>query len=163
MLRAIYPGSFDPITNGHLDVLSRAARLFDEVIMAVAINQSKQVLFSVEERVELLKASCQHLPNVRVASFNGLLVDFARQSEAKAVIRGLRAVSDFEFEFQMALMNRSLEPELEALFLMPSEEYSYISSRMVKEVARLGGEVSRFVPKCVEDALKVRFAAQSGA
>jgi len=163
MLRAIYPGSFDPITNGHLDVLSRAARLFDEVIMAVAINQSKQVLFSVEERVELLKASCQHLPNVRVASFNGLLVDFARQSEAKAVIRGLRAVSDFEFEFQMALMNRSLEPELEALFLMPSEEYSYISSRMVKEVARLGGEVSRFVPKCVEDALKARFAAQSGA
>jgi pantetheine-phosphate adenylyltransferase len=163
MLRAIYPGSFDPITNGHLDVLSRAARLFDEVIMAVAINQSKQILFSVEERVELLKASCQHLPNVRVASFNGLLVDFARQSEAKAVIRGLRAVSDFEFEFQMALMNRSLEPELEALFLMPSEEYSYISSRMVKEVARLGGEVSRFVPKCVEDALKTRFAAQSGA
>jgi len=163
MLRAIYPGSFDPITNGHLDVLSRAARLFDEVIMAVAINQSKQVLFSVEERVELLKASCQHLPNVRVASFNGLLVDFARQSEAKAVIRGLRAVSDFEFEFQMALMNRSLEPELEALFLMPSEEYSYISSRMVKEVARLGGEVSRFVPKCVERALKARFAAQSGA
>ena len=163
MLRAIYPGSFDPITNGHLDVLSRAARLFDEVIMAVAINQSKQVLFSVEERVELLKASCQHLPNVRVASFNGLLVDFARQSEAKAVIRGLRAVSDFEFEFQMALMNRSLEPELEALFLMPSEEYSYISSRMVKEVARLGGEVSRFVPKCVEDALKARFAAQREA
>jgi len=163
MLRAIYPGSFDPITNGHLDVLSRAARLFDEVIMAVAINQSKQVLFSVEERVELLKTACQHLPNVRVASFNGLLVDFARQSEAKAVIRGLRAVSDFEFEFQMALMNRSLEPELEALFLMPSEEYSYISSRMVKEVARLGGEVSRFVPKCVEDALKARFAAQRGA
>ncbi len=163
MLRAIYPGSFDPITNGHLDVLSRAARLFDEVIMAVAINQSKQVLFSVEERVDLLKISCQHLPNVRVASFNGLLVDFARQSEAKAVIRGLRAVSDFEFEFQMALMNRSLEPELEALFLMPSEEYSYISSRMVKEVARLGGEVSRFVPKCVEAALKARFAAQRGA
>ncbi len=160
MLRAIYPGSFDPITNGHLDVLARAARLFDEVIMAVANNQSKQVLFSVAERVELLKISCQHLPNVRVASFDGLLVDFARQSEAKAVIRGLRAVSDFEFEFQMALMNRSLEPGLEALFLMPSEEYSYISSRMVKEVARLGGEVSRFVPRCVEDALKARFAAQ---
>ncbi len=160
MLRAIYPGSFDPITNGHLDVLARAARLFDEVIMAVANNQSKQVLFSVAERVDLLKISCQHLPNVRVASFDGLLVDFARQSEAKAVIRGLRAVSDFEFEFQMALMNRSLEPGLEALFLMPSEEYSYISSRMVKEVARLGGEVSRFVPRCVEDALKARFAAQ---
>ncbi|MEI6872635.1 MAG: pantetheine-phosphate adenylyltransferase [Verrucomicrobiota bacterium] len=160
MLRAIYPGSFDPITNGHLDVLYRASRLFDEVIFAVANNQSKQVLFSVPERVELMSLSCQHIPNVRVASFNGLLVDFARKSEAKAVVRGLRAVSDFEFEFQMALMNRSLEPGLEALFLMPSEEYSYISSRMVKEVARLGGEVSRFVPKCVEAALKIRFAAE---
>ncbi len=160
MLRAIYPGSFDPITNGHLDVLYRASRLFDEVIFAVANNQSKQVLFSVPERVELMSLSCQHIPNVQVASFNGLLVDFARKSEAKAVVRGLRAVSDFEFEFQMALMNRSLEPGLEALFLMPSEEYSYISSRMVKEVARLGGEVSRFVPKCVEAALKIRFAAE---
>ena len=160
MLRAIYPGSFDPITNGHLDVLYRASRLFDEVIFAVANNQSKQVLFSVSERVKLMGLSCQHIPNVRVASFNGLLVDFARKSEAKAVVRGLRAVSDFEFEFQTALMNRSLEPGLEALFLMPSEEYSYISSRMVKEVARLGGEVSRFVPKCVEAALKIRFAAE---
>ncbi|NBV85069.1 MAG: pantetheine-phosphate adenylyltransferase [Verrucomicrobia bacterium] len=160
MLRAIYPGSFDPITNGHLDVLYRASRLFDEVIFAVANNQSKQALFSVPERVELMSLSCQHIPNVRVASFDGLLVDFARKSEAKAVVRGLRAVSDFEFEFQMALMNRSLEPSLEAIFLMPSEEYSYISSRMVKEVARLGGEVGRFVPKCVEAALKTRFDAE---
>jgi pantetheine-phosphate adenylyltransferase len=157
MLRALYPGSFDPITNGHLDVLARAARLFEEVIVAVAHNDSKQALFSTEERVHLLSQSTAHLANVKVTSFEGLLVDFARQQQAKAVIRGLRAVSDFEFEFQMALMNRSLEPNLEALFLMPCEEYSYISSRMVKEVARLGGAVGRFVPPCVEKALQSRF------
>lgn len=157
MLRALYPGSFDPITNGHLDVLARAARLFEEVIVAVAHNDSKQALFSAQERVQLLSESTAHLGNVKVTSFEGLLVDFARAQKAKAVIRGLRAVSDFEFEFQMALMNRSLEPELEALFLMPCEEYSYISSRMVKEVARLGGAVSRFVPPCVERALKSRY------
>lgn len=158
MLRALYPGSFDPITNGHLDVLARAAGLFDEVIVAVAHNQSKSPLFSCEERVNLLESSTSHLKNVTVTSFDGLLVDFARAQHARALIRGLRAVSDFEFEFQMALMNRSMEPNLEALFLMPSEEYSYISSRMVKEVARLGGTVSRFVPECVEKALKARFA-----
>ena len=157
MLRALYPGSFDPITNGHLDVLARAARLFEEVIVAVAHNESKAALFSTEERVALLEESTRHLTNVKVTSFHGLLVEFARAQHAKAVIRGLRAVSDFEFEFQMALMNRSLEPELEALFLMPCEEYSYISSRMVKEVARLGGEVGRFVPRCVEEALARRF------
>lgn len=157
MLRALYPGSFDPITNGHLDVVARAARLFDEVIVAVAHNEAKAALFSIEERVALLEASTRHLPNVKVTSFQGLLVEFARAQHARAVIRGLRAVSDFEFEFQMALMNRSLEPDLEALFLMPCEEYSYISSRMVKEVARLGGEVSRFVPRCVEEALTKRF------
>jgi pantetheine-phosphate adenylyltransferase len=161
MLRALYPGSFDPITNGHLDVLARAARLFDEVVVAVAHNGSKQGLFSPAERVELLQASTAHLQNVVVTSFQGLLVDFAREQRARAVIRGLRAVSDFEFEFQMALMNRSLEPELEALFLMPSEEYTYLSSRMVKEVARLGGDVSRFVPSCVLNALKLRFAQSS--
>jgi pantetheine-phosphate adenylyltransferase len=159
MLRALYPGSFDPITNGHLDVLARAARLFDEVIVAVAHNESKQALFSAEERVHLLRESTSHLANVRVTSFEGLLVDFARKQNARAVIRGLRAVSDFEFEFQMALMNRSLEPNLEALFLMPCEEFSYISSRMVKEVARLGGAVGRFVPPCVEAALHTRFSA----
>jgi pantetheine-phosphate adenylyltransferase len=158
MLRALYPGSFDPITNGHLDVLARAARLFEEVIVAVAQNDAKQALFTSEERVNLLIESTAHLSNVKVTSFEGLLVDFARAQKAKAVIRGLRAVSDFEFEFQMALMNRSLEPELEALFLMPCEEYSYISSRMVKEVARLGGAVGRFVPPCVERALQDRFS-----
>ena len=159
MLRALYPGSFDPITNGHLDVLARAARLFEEVIVAVAHNQSKQALFTTQERVDLLTQSTSHLANVRVTSFQGLLVDFARNQQAKAVIRGLRAVSDFEFEFQMALMNRSLEPNLEALFLMPCEEYSYISSRMVKEVARLHGDVGRFVPSCVQKALQARFGA----
>jgi len=157
MLRALYPGSFDPITNGHLDVLARAARLFDEVTVAVAHNDSKQALFSTQKRVALLRESTAHLPNVKVTSFEGLLVEFARKVGARAVIRGLRAISDFEFEFQMALMNRSLEPSLEALFLMPCEEYSYISSRMVKEVARLGGVVTRFVPPCVETALKERF------
>ena len=160
MLRALYPGSFDPITNGHLDVLARAARLFDEVTVAVAHNDSKQALFSTQERVTLLRESTGHLPNVRVTSFEGLLVEFARKVGARAVIRGLRAISDFEFEFQMALMNRSLEPNLEALFLMPCEEYSYISSRMVKEVARLGGAVGRFVPSCVESALQSRFGGR---
>lgn len=161
MLRALYPGSFDPVTNGHLDVLARAARLFEEVVVAVAHNDSKSGLFHFEERVELLSEATRHLANVRVTSFQGLLVDFARQQKARAVIRGLRAVSDFEFEFQMALMNRSLEPDLEALFLMPSEEYTYLSSRMVKEVARLGGDVSRFVPSCVQKALQDRFARPS--
>lgn len=162
MLRALYPGSFDPVTNGHLDVLVRAARLFDEVVVAVAHNESKNPLFGPEERVEMLRESTAGLPNVRVTRFEGLLVEFARAQKARAVIRGLRAVSDFEFEFQLALMNRSLEPDLEALFLMPSEEYSYLSSRLVKEVARLGGDVGRFVPKCVESALAGRFSKLRG-
>jgi pantetheine-phosphate adenylyltransferase len=158
MLRALYPGSFDPVTNGHLDVLSRAAKLFDEVVVAVAHNEAKKGLFTAAERVELLEKSTAGMTNVRVTRFEGLLVDFARAQKAKAVIRGLRAVSDFEFEFQLALMNRSLEPDLEALFLMPSEEYTYLSSRLVKEVARLGGDVSRFVPNCVRTALLNRFS-----
>ena len=160
MLRVLYPGSFDPVTNGHLDVLRRAAKLFDEVVVAVAHNEAKKGLFTTAERVELLTASTAGIHNVRVTSFEGLLVDFARLQNAKALIRGLRAVSDFEFEFQLALMNRSLEPELEALFLMPSEEYTYLSSRLVKEVARLGGDISRFVPECVQTALSARFAKQ---
>jgi pantetheine-phosphate adenylyltransferase len=153
MARVLYPGSFDPVTNGHLDVLQRASRLFDEVIVAVAHHNSKQALLSVAQRVHLLKRSAGHLANVRITSFEGLLVNFAREQGAQALIRGLRAVSDFEFEFQMALMNRSLQPELETLFLMPSEEYTYLSSRMVKEVSRLGGDVRRFVPQCVVEAL----------
>lgn len=154
MARVLYPGSFDPVTNGHLDVLQRASRLFDEVIVAVAHHNAKQALFTVKQRVYLLKQSTGHLQNVRITSFEGLLVNFAKQQGAQTLIRGLRAVSDFEFEFQMALMNRSLQPDLETLFLMPSEEYTYLSSRMVKEVSRLGGDVSRFVPECVVAALR---------
>lgn len=154
MRRAIYPGSFDPITNGHLDVLQRAAGLFDELIVAVAQDNAKQSLFSLEERVELLQGATEHIANLRVLPFQGLLVDFAKQQSAVALVRGLRAVSDFEFEFQLALMNRKLEPNLETLFLMPREELTYISSRLVKEIARLGGNVNQFVPPLVVSALK---------
>ena len=156
--RAIYAGSFDPITNGHLDVLMRAAKVFDQVVLAVAVNSEKTGLFSTEERVALLKETVSPLPNVRVTHFNGLLVEFARIEKGTAIIRGLRAVSDFELEFQMALMNRRLEPALETLFLMPKEEYSYVSSRLVKEVARLGGDVAAFVPPCVDRALRAKFS-----
>jgi len=156
MRKAIYPGSFDPITNGHLDVVQRAATLFDEVIVAVARDNNKNSLFSIEERVELLRETLGSLglTNVRVTAFEGLLVHFARQEKAAALVRGLRAVSDFEFEFQMALMNRKLDPGLETMFLMPREELTYISSRIVKEIARLGGDVEMFVPHNVAIALR---------
>jgi pantetheine-phosphate adenylyltransferase len=156
MRRAIYPGSFDPITNGHLDVLQRASGIFDELIVGVARDNSKQSLFSAEERVELVRAATDHIPNLRVLPFEGLLVNFAKQHQAAALVRGLRAVSDFEFEFQLALMNRKLEPNLETLFLMPREELTYISSRLVKEIARLGGNVNQFVPLHVVSALKAK-------
>ncbi len=152
--RAIYPGSFDPITNGHLDVLQRATKIFDEVIIAVAYNAEKSGgLFTPEERVDLIRSVVQPLENVQVARFQGLLVEFARAQAATAVIRGLRAISDFEFEFQMALMNRKLESEVETIFLMPREEYTYLSSRMVKEIAGFGGNVDGFVPAQVAQAL----------
>lgn len=157
MKRAIYPGSFDPVTNGHLDVVERARKLFDEVIVAVAQNDEKQPLFSLEERLDMLKQTVGRINNVRVAQFDGLLVEFAHAEQAAAVIRGLRAVSDFEFEFQMALMNRKLEGSVETLFLMPKEEYTYLSSRLVKEIARLGGDVSKFVPGVVAVALGKKF------
>ena len=153
MRRAIYPGSFDPVTNGHLDVIERARKLFDEVIVAVAHNDEKQPLFSLEERLDLLRETAGTIGGVRIAEFSGLLVEFARAESAGAVIRGLRAVSDFEFEFQMALMNRKLDAAVETIFLMPKEEYTYLSSRIVKEIARLGGDVSSFVPACVAKAL----------
>lgn len=156
MRRAIYPGSFDPITNGHLDVIQRAAKLFDEVVVAVAFNEQKTSLFSVEERVALIRHASATVPNIRIERFDGLLVDFARQQQASAVVRGLRAISDFEFEFQMALMNRKLEPEIETIFMMPAEKYTYISSRIVKEIARLGGDVTAFVPASVAEALQSR-------
>jgi pantetheine-phosphate adenylyltransferase len=158
MRRAIYPGSFDPVTNGHLDVIGRARKLFDEIIVAVTHNDEKQPLFSLEERLALLHQALDKIDNVRVAQFDGLLVEFAVAQKASAVIRGLRAVSDFEFEFQMALMNRKLEDSVETIFLMPKEEYTYLSSRLVKEIARLGGNVSDFVPGPVAEALGGKFA-----
>jgi pantetheine-phosphate adenylyltransferase len=151
--RAIYPGSFDPVTNGHLDVIDRARKLFDEVIVAVAHNDQKHPLFSLEERVALLQDALGKIKNVEIAPLDGLLVDFAIARKATAVIRGLRAISDFEFEFQMALMNRKLEATVETIFLMPKEEYTYLSSRIVKEIARLGGNVTDFVPARVATAL----------
>jgi pantetheine-phosphate adenylyltransferase len=161
MQRAIYPGSFDPITNGHLDVLERATGLFEEVIVGVAKENNKQSLFSVEERVALIQQAIPHLPRVRVMPFEGLLVNFARAQNAVALVRGLRAVSDFEFEFQLALMNRKLEPHLETVFLMPREELTYISSRIVKEIGRLGGQIELFVPPNVVQALHQKFAEPS--
>ena len=158
MRRAIYPGSFDPVTNGHLDVIERARKLFDEVVVAVAHNDEKQPLFSLQERLDLLQQTIGKIDNVRIAQFEGLLVEFARKEKASAVIRGLRAVSDFEFEFQMALMNRKLQGDLETIFLMPKEEYTYLSSRLVKEIARLGGDVSQFVPPLVAKLLVGKFA-----
>src|SRR3954465_12297684 len=153
MRRAIYPGSFDPVTNGHLDVVERAAKLFDEVIVAVAQNAEKSPLFTLEERLDLLRSTLGGYPTVRIGQFDGLLVEFARKEGACAIIRGLRAVSDFEFEFQMALMNRKLQGSVETIFLMPKEDYTYLSSRLVKEIARLGGNVSAFVPPAVKTAL----------
>jgi pantetheine-phosphate adenylyltransferase len=157
MRRAIYPGSFDPVTNGHVDIVERARKLFDEVIVAVAANDEKQPLFSLRERLDLLRRTVGRIDNVRIAQFKGLLVEFANAEKAGAVIRGLRAVSDFEFEFQMALMNRKLNAVVETIFLMPKEEYTYLSSRIVKEIARLGGDVSSFVPAFVVTALNRKF------
>jgi pantetheine-phosphate adenylyltransferase len=158
MRTAVYPGSFDPITNGHLDVIQRAARLFDRVIVAVAINESKTPLFSMAQRKELTERAVRHFRNVEVDTFTGLLVDYVSAKGGEAVIRGLRAVSDFEFEFQLALMNRKLNEKVETIFMMPKETYTFISSRMIKEVARLGGDVSSFVPPHVEAALKAKNA-----
>ena len=160
MRRAIYPGSFDPVTNGHLDVIGRAAQLFDEVIVAVAVNDQKRSLFSAEERVALIGGVVSTWKNVRVSRFEGLLVEFAQAEQAAAVVRGLRAVSDFEFEFQMALMNRKLAGHIETLFLMPAEQYTYLSSRIVKEISRLGGNVEAFVPASVATALRAKHAAR---
>jgi len=157
MRRAIYPGSFDPVTNGHLDVIERARKLFDEVIVAVAQNDEKQPLFTLQERLVLLQETVGEIANVRISQFEGLLVEFAMEQKAVAVVRGLRAVSDFEFEFQMALMNRKLEAAVETIFLMPKEEYTYLSSRIIKEMARLGGDVSGFVHPAVQQALRQRW------
>jgi len=157
MRTAIYPGSFDPITNGHLDVLQRAAKLFDRVIVAVAKSEGKQPLFSLRERVEMVEKATTQFPHVEVDSFDGLLVKYVEDRSAQAVVRGLRAVSDFEFEFQLALMNRKLNERIETIFMMPKDTYTFLSSRIVKEIARLGGDVSVFVPAHVQTALNARF------
>jgi pantetheine-phosphate adenylyltransferase len=150
---AIYPGSFDPLTNGHLDVIQRSTKLFDRVIVAVAKNDSKHPLFTLEERLELVARAVEDLPGVEADAFDCLLVDYAEQRGADAVLRGLRAVSDFEFEFQLALMNRKLNGRIETIFMMPKDTYTFLSSRIVKEIARLGGDVGAFVPEHVRAAL----------
>jgi pantetheine-phosphate adenylyltransferase len=160
-LVAIYPGSFDPITNGHLDLVARAARLADRLIVAILRNESKQPLFTVDERIEMLKQVLGGYANVEVEAFNGLLVDYAAERGATAIVRGIRAISDYEYELQMALMNRRLRPDIETVFLMAGEAYSFISSRLVKEVIRLGGNISGLVPPAVELRLKERFGGDA--
>ena len=156
---AIYPGSFDPLTNGHLDVIQRAAKLFDRVVVAVASNESKHPLFTKDERVALVKKAVARLPNVEADAFDGLLVEYVAAKQAQVIVRGLRAVSDFEFEFQLALMNRKLDENIETIFMMPKDTYTFLSSRIVKEIARLGGDVSPFVPAHVQVALKRKLKA----
>jgi pantetheine-phosphate adenylyltransferase len=153
-ITAIYPGSFDPVTNGHLDLIERGSRLFDRLIVALLTNPEKDPLFSLEERVEMLREVVAHLPNVEVETFDGLLVDYARRRGARVLLRGIRAVSDYEYELQMALMNRTLAPDIETVFMLPAEAYSYLSSRLVKEVARLGGSIKELVPAAVHERIR---------
>jgi len=153
---AVYPGSFDPLTNGHVDIIERGARIFDAIVVAVLGNVDKTPLFSVEERVAIIKSVFKDAPNVQVDTFDGLLVDYAQSKHASILVRGLRAVSDFEYEFQMALMNRHLAPGLETVFMMPAEQYTYISSRLIKEVFMLGGAIDGLVPPIVEERLRAK-------
>ena len=161
--RAMYPGTFDPFTNGHNDLVRRASRIFDRVVVAIAANPGKAPLFSVEERVDLARRVLADIPGVEVQSYAGLTVDFARQHDIAVIVRGLRAVSDFEYEFQMALMNRRLNPRVETLFMMPKEEYSYLSSRLAKEAFSLGGNISGLVPKSVLERLHQKMPHRGGA
>ena len=156
---AIYPGSFDPLTNGHVDIIERGARIFDVIVVAILVNAEKSPLFSKQERVAIVKEVFKGRPNVEVDTFDGLLVDYAARRQAQVIVRGLRAVSDFEVEFQMALMNRRLDPNIETVFMMPAERSSYISSRLIKEVFSLGGRVHGLVPDCVEQRLREKQGA----
>ena len=153
---AVYPGSFDPLTNGHVDIISRGARLFDRIIVAILVNAEKSPLFSMAERVEIAREVFKPHPSVEVDTFDGLLVDYVARRQAHVIVRGLRAVSDFEFEFQMALMNQRLNPKIETVFMMPAEQYTYISSRLIKEVFGLGGHIEGLVPPLVEQRLRAR-------
>ena len=156
-VKAIYPGTFDPLTNGHLDLIARGSKFVDELVVAILKNSDKgEPLFTVSERVEMIAEAIQDYPNVSVTTFDGLMVDFARTQGAKAVLRGIRAISDYEYEFQMAMMNRKLDPALETLFMMPAEKYTYVSSRLIKGVFRLGGDVSALVPPLVVERLKAK-------
>ena len=157
MKRIIYPGTFDPIHNGHLDIAERAAKIFDEVVLVVAINKEKNPLFTSDERIGLIKNSVVDIKNVRVSSFSGLVVDYAKLEEAVAIIRGLRHVSDFEVEFQMAMMNYNLNPEITSMFMMPDEKYIHLNSTVIKDVARLGGDISGYVPESVKSALLEKY------
>jgi pantetheine-phosphate adenylyltransferase len=159
---AVYPGSFDPLTNGHVDIISRGARLFDRIIDAIHVNAENAPLFSIEERVEIARAVFHDQRNVEVDTFIGLLVDYVERRSAQVIVRGLRAVSDFEFEFQMALMNQRLKPRIETVFMMPAEQYTYISSRLIKEVFTLGGRVDGLVPELVEQRLREKVVAKEG-
>ena len=158
---AVYPGSFDPLTNGHVDIITRGARLFDRIVVAVLVNHEKAPLFTVPERVEIARAVFAGLPNVEVDQFEGLLVDYVEARQAQVIVRGLRAISDFEYEFQMALMNRRLNGKIETVFMMPAEQYTYTSSRLIKEVFSLGGRVHGLVPEMVERRLREKFAARA--
>jgi len=160
---AVYPGSFDPITNGHVNMIQRGLRVFDRLIVAVAVNVAKTPLFSPEERLEMIREAVGHEPRLAVDTFNGLLVEYARRQKATVILRGLRAISDFEYEFQMALMNRRLEQRIETVFMMPAEQYSYLSSRLVKEVFQLGGDVRGLVPPVVERRLREKYGRDATA
>jgi len=162
MRTALYPGTFDPITNGHLDLIKRASRIFDHLVVAVADNPAKETLLTREERVSLLKASVKGLKNVEVRHFSGLTVEYAHKLKVTAIIRGLRVFSDFEYEFQMALMNRKLVPEVETVFLVPSEQHTYVSSTLIKDIAGFGSDISSFVPPPVVERLRDRFKKEAG-
>ena len=160
---AVYPGSFDPLTNGHVDIITRGARLFDRIIVSILVNAEKAPLFTMDERVEITREVFKDHPNVEVDTFDGLLVDYVERRNAQVIVRGLRAVSDFEFEFQLALMNQRLNARIQTVFMMPAEQYTYISSRLIKEVVSLGGRVHGLVPEIVEQRLRQKVSAREGA